>query len=339
MAASTDVERNPEFSDPELAAALKGKNERLGRMSALKELSQRRSGRRTALLSEVVTDPDQPAAVRAAAALDLGRERKPKHQDALVTALDAPEPSVIRRAAEALGRVGDERALESLESVKPRGAPARQSVQFAKTLISYRHGLESNHLRKPPEKELLGSMGMPGAPLAVEKLAAADAARLLPEVERELPGTPVSPDPAFRFLCDESEFVLLFSREAVRRKTLAIGDKAAIPAVVVKRSSGLDRYYLYEYLLTHPRADGTLQLFGMRSVGLMIHAGELRLEGNVAHFELRALDRPGAPPVHVAGTYDHGEGTLAMSLATGLRTGASRRNPPGEPTKIDPPIG
>lgn len=340
MPGSADIERDPELSDRELMAAVKGRSERLAGTRALKALTRRGSSR-TALLAEVLVDPEQPPDLRAAAAVNLGQEKKARNQEVLASALEAAEPSVVRRAAEALGRVGDERALERLASIRPRGGPARQSVHFAKTLISYRNGLDENHLRKPPEREFLGSTGLPGAPLAVEKVPPDEAARLVADAQGELPGIPVSAQPAFRFSCDGSTFALVFSREVTRRKTLTIGGNAAVPAVVLKHSAELEKYYLYEYLLTHPKADGTLQLFGMRSVGIMIHAGEMWVEGSEAHFELRALDKPMAPPVHISGTYDHAEATLTMSLAAGQRTAeaAARRDAPGAPAKLEASFG
>jgi hypothetical protein len=48
----------------------------------------------------------------------------------------------VRRAAEALGRIGDQQALAELEAIKvPPDRSAIRAIDFAKILISYRLSL------------------------------------------------------------------------------------------------------------------------------------------------------------------------------------------------------
>ena len=134
-----------------LVEVVRGTSEASEPTEALRELLRRRRGR-TPLLAEVVVDRKRPAEMRAIAAVALGRQAAPAAKDALIAAV-REDPLVLRRAAEALGKMGDEQALAVLETLEPPRGPAKRSVDFAKTLLAYRLGLDEHRLARPPAKD------------------------------------------------------------------------------------------------------------------------------------------------------------------------------------------
>jgi len=325
------------IKEGELIAAVEGRSETLGRVEALKELIRRRSRRRTTVLMRVVMDEREPADLRAVAAFELGREHRKGHQEALLAALRSKDPQVIRRAAEALGRIGDEAALDALAALRPRRGSVRRSVDFAKTLISYRLGLETNRLEPPPQSLRIELRRRRAIPLEAERPTAKTLARILPMLRRELPAIPVSGEGALQLSCGDDRFLIVFNRDVHRRKTVSpLGSRSAVPAVVLKRSPSLDRFYVYEYLLTHPAAENRLLLFAVRPTGVLAHFGEVQLEPTAAHFQVGTVEMPYSPPVTIEGSYDHEARRLAFSLALVQRDFERTQRPAATPSKLSP---
>src|SRR5262245_23846676 len=147
MARFFDREALPDsVSDEQLVAVLEGRGGQLGKVEAVKELGRRGVKRGTDALTRVAADAQQPQDVRAAAIVELGHGDSAPVREALEVALRSGEAPVVRRAAEALGRIGDHRALETLESTPVPDGPARRSAEFARTLVSYRLGIEGHRI-------------------------------------------------------------------------------------------------------------------------------------------------------------------------------------------------
>ena len=336
MPDSTDREKlSRRVTEGELIAAIEGRSETLGGVEALKELIRRRSRKRTTILMRVVIDDGQPADLRATAAVELGKERRKGHQEALVAALGSKDPAVVRRSAEALGRIGDAAALDALASVRLRGGAVRRSVDFAKTLISYRLGLESHRLQPPSEARRMHLDRRRAVPLEISTPRARELESIIPALRRELPAIPVSPEGVLGFSCGADRFLVVFNRDVHRRKTLApLATKSAVPAVVLKRSPSLERYYVYEYLLTHPAASGSLLLFGVRTTGVVAHVGEVRLGPAEGEFEVGTVETRYSPPITIEGRYEHVARKLTFSVALAQRYFTETQRPAEAPAKV-----
>jgi hypothetical protein len=301
----------------ELLLAVDGRSERVGGAEALKELARRRAAGRAEVFGRVVADEALPAELRAVAAVELGKEQPTTaNQEALLRALPSRDRSVTRRAAEALGRIGDERALAALKGVRSRAAPVRRSVSFAKSLIAYRLGLREQLLELPDRGQLLPVQRRRAVPLEVWQETPALLKRIAPTLRREVPAVPLAREGALAFSCGGNRFLVILHREVRSADRLAeLAQRSAVAGVVLKRSPSLDRYSLLEYLLAHPAGDGELHLFGVRTTGVVAHYGRARPERAGAAFELRALRTPHSPPLAVEGRYDAAARRLELEVA------------------------
>jgi HEAT repeats len=336
-AGSADQERTgASVGERELVAAVEGRSETLGSREALQELSRRRSPRRTSVLTEVVADSGRPGDLRAAAAVELGRDNKASHRDALLAALRARDHAVVRRSAEALGRIGDEDALAVLRSLRPRSAPVQRSVRFARTLISYRLGLDSDRLRPPAADELLEVQPQEAVPVSLLPLTAPSVEEVVPDLRQQLPAVTVSADGAHEITCGDQRFLLVFNAEVHRRRTLSwLSRRPAVAAVVFKWSAGLDRYYLHEYQLVDPGQGGEPLLFGVRTTGVVVHFGPVGLRTQEADVSVRTVNTPYAPPVDIEGTYHHGDRLIVARRALVQLGRQPSQRRPATPRKLD----
>jgi hypothetical protein len=97
---------------------------------------------------------------------------------------------------------------------------------------------------------------------------------------------------------------------------------------VLKESTCPDGWYVYEYILTHPTAARTAELFGVRDRGGMSHYGVLRIldEARVA-VHVRAVDSPRVLPFELMAEYDGRDGALRIQEAIATAARPDQRRP------------
>ncbi len=321
--------------EDELINGVTGRRPDLDRTLALKELLRRQYPRRIGLLGEVVADRQAPPELRSTAALALGEEAGAEGEAALIVALKTEEPLVVRRAAESLGRIGDRKALAALAEVRaqPGGATAR-SLAFARTLISYRLGLGTDRLQTPPADALLSVPRERGVALKFEPVkpeaARADAAAL----KETLPAIAIAERGSVRFSCRTEHLWIVVSEDAAGKKGLGrIAGRDAVTAVVLKQSTCPGGWYVYEYILSHPRDEKALEMFGVRPSGEMVHFGEVALKGGEAAVTLRALNTPYVPAIEFTARYGGAEAAFVMTEALVAVAPAEKQRRPATPRK------
>jgi hypothetical protein len=249
----------------------------------------------------------RPAPERAAAAVRLGRMPPGRADAALRAALGDPDPQVVRRAAEALGRVGGPDAGAALARTKPPADPAgARSLAFARLLHAARHDLDGPALPKGGTRAVLDPRGTaslePSPPSPAQREALAG---VLPE---ELPAIPVAPEGAAALVCGTNRFLVL---PHARAAGLA---GRGVAAVVLKRAQSLDRYALFLYILAERDGEG-LALAAFRADGSRVGVGEAR-PGRRPSFTLEALETLLLPPVRLEGTLEAGKLRFETALVS-----------------------
>jgi HEAT repeats len=329
-----DEESLPEsVSDEQLVAVLEGRaptraagRAEIGKVDAIKELARRRSSGRTEVLTRVATDAAEPDDVRTAAVVELGHQDSPAARDALTAAVRSGDPAVARRAAEALGRVGDASALEALESA--------EVPEFARSLLAYRLGRDAHRIPRPAAA-VLDLDAADSEPVDVRAPDTAELTRALADLERDLPSFTRSTAGARVLTCDAVEYMVVLNGELRDREALGrLRERPGMPAVVVKLAGGLDRFYLHAYVLSHPDG-GALELLVSRTTGDVTHVGSARIEGDRARFSLRAVATPLAVPVQLEGTLDAERMDLTIERALAQREIDRARQGGREPRRVD----
>jgi hypothetical protein len=307
-------------------------------VAAVRELVVRRSSRLPAVLRDIVTDGEKDPDLRSLAAVELGHDARPANREALAEVLTGSPPGVARRAAEALGRIGDEASLARLRRLRPTDPVLRQTVGFARSLISYRLGLGQDLLDAPPPPRLDDAQR--AAPMEITFAAPPETVRAeaMAAAQREFPTVPLAPDGALHFECGSDRFFAAFTAAVQRRKTLTpLVERNAVLVTVMKRAAAIGEYTAYLYVLTHPERAGRVRLFGVRPSGLIVLTGEADVGDRVAEFRVGSLATPHLVPVTVEASYDHDAHRLtfgAMRIDSDFGPGLKRSR---GPTASGPP--
>lgn len=278
----------------------------------LRELLRRQPATLRATLEGIVADPARPAPLRTIATVGLAGLRDARSVGALVRAARDPDVALARRAVEALGRLGSPDDLPALRELRlPDGAAAR-SLAFARSLIAYRHGLDGERVALPRGSSASVLDPARARALPVSRLTAASWTALQPELqgaERSL--APVR-QPPLEIHCGKDRLLLMVNPVLDNGATAvqALG-QPRVAAVLMKFSPTLGRWFLAEYVLSHPVRGGAAQLVGVRPSGRVVHTGTAARAGDGVQLQLSALDSPLAAPTLV-------RVRLGPSVANGL---------------------
>lgn len=319
------------MTDDELVTAL---NVRLDPKLALKELASRRSPLVFEPARALVSERDVPLELRTTAAIELGKMAAPENQTALISALDTKEPMLIKNVAIALGRIGDEAALKRLEviNVSPEN-PAYPSVEFAKSLISYRLRLDSYKLIPPPPQERLVLKRENAVALRVERLAPATLEAVESDLRRQLPAIAIAKQGALQFTCRNNRFWIVLTETLQSPVNLAsLREKSAVAAVVLKEATcSSSQYSIYEYIFTNPLKDNSLELVGVRASSIVVHGGEIKLGDQEVSFRLGAANTIHSPALELRGVFDESEKQLNLEEFLVSRTPSAEQQRPRVP--------
>jgi hypothetical protein len=298
-----------EYTDRTLVNVVRGLSQSAEPSAALRELLRRSAVPRN-LLNEVVVDAEKQPELREAAAVALGRETHPEAEQALLGTLAEDHPALVRRAAEALGKIGSEAALAELGRANADDEPARRSVDFAMALIAARLGLPGQRLSDPPQGQEVAVDRDTAERMLPADVPAKERRAILAAAEKELPGVPLSDEAFVGIECGRHFYALLLTQQLRGIQDLqALTEAGAVLAVLFERAPTGDNYFLSEYLLANPGRDGRrVELYGTRPSGAFVHAGELQPASGL--FRLRTVDPRVSPPIDVHGAYDAPTGAL-----------------------------
>jgi len=281
----------------------------------LREAIRRRPAQLRETLEAVVADPARPPEIRAIAAVGLGSLPDGRSAGALLKAAASKDGTLARRAIEALGRVGTPDTLALLRRLAAVPAAAQKSLAFARSLIAYRHGLEGERLALPRGARVTPVDRARAASLPVGRLSAAAWAALKPALQGADAIVAPAARPPLEINCGKDRF-LLFVHPMLDGS--APGQALARPmvaSVLMKWSPTLTRWFLAEYIFSHPAPGGAAQLLGTRPTGSMVHAGRASADGASLRVELQALDTPFAAPSQI-------EALIGAAAPQGLRLDA-----------------
>ncbi len=295
MAITTDFEPALfAMSEEELIAKVGARGPAEERGEALRTLARRSIKRAAPTLRNVARKAAPIASMRATAAIALGRDADPANQAPLIAALKAPEDRVVRRAAEALGRIGDAKALAALRAARVPSAPAAARAHgFAQSLISYRLGLGSDLV---VARVAVAERGRKGEKVEATAIPPATFKRIAACLPEEVPAIALAKKGGVAFTCCGADYLVLLAERA--------GDLAranAVAAVVLRRGGPLNRFALHLYLLTHPAGGNNLAIHGARPDGTVTYRGEVTPTKNGHAFHLEALATPLARPALIEG--------------------------------------
>jgi hypothetical protein len=295
-----------ELSDTDLYGAMDGNLQNIHPISAFFELRSRDAlGLNKQLIATITESADDD--VRAAAAIALGQDNKPAHRKALVAALTDDAPSVVRRAAEALGRIGDEKELEVLRALLPEHPLVKRAADTAKTLLSYSLG-KKNGLIPVPEPQQLLSLGNDKSSLIAVEPVSIKQKKLSDVLTEHLPKWTLA-DQALTINCGNWHYLLVFDRETlakISKQQLSQFKQGHLLGALLRCERADGQYYRYAHILTHATVAKRLHLFAMRdaSASEVAYYGEISFSADDINFSIHALNTRHTRPIIFEGEID-----------------------------------
>jgi hypothetical protein len=137
-----------------------------------------------------------------------------------------------------------------------------RSVDFARTLIAYRHGLTEHRLARPRGVAEAEPDRGQGSTIAVTELDPTDADRVLEPLRTEVAGVDLASRSVLELRCgDGARSLVAFTTTAQERPALsALTDANGVLAVVFDWTASLSRFDLAEFLLASPLRGADLEL-------------------------------------------------------------------------------
>lgn len=291
--------------DKDLIAAAKGLRPEFVRADALKTVLERNLDPRKALLHQTLRDKAAPRELRCIAAVSLGRDLS--QETFLIKSLDQNEEStVLRRIVQSLGQIGSEKSLDALLKVRlPPGSRAEKNLKFARSLISYRHGLNRELLRPPAAADLLKFDQADAVSLDFQPVAREEIEHALPEIKQTMPGITITDKAASSFRCMNSKLWLLFNQEITGGQGAArVRGANAVLAVVMKFEHCPESWSVFEYILSQPNRHGKIDVTGVRPSGVINHFGQVQADGQEAEIVLETVNSVNALPMAFKAMYN-----------------------------------
>lgn len=337
---SFDTERLGEkLSDDDLIKIVQDKKDLDLVSGAIKELTRRMIPNRLEIYQRLLDDPSVRLTVKETIAFHLGTERLAENQELLLRHLKTRDPSLFAKIVQSLGKIGDKRALKHLEQIEaPNVTVSRSSLEFAKSLLSYRLRLNKNLIALPTNSEILEvTNGIPITSTKVERKEASEAFR---QVKEDLPAFTLAEEGATKLSWSSVEMLLVFTDKFHEPELLeSLRDKSAIPIVLLKKAHSLGRYFLSEYFFTHPSEDHKeVMVLGIRPSGKLTYAGKMQILQEGFVLQLRSIDSLQLPAIELDGKYEPRQRSFDFSRAVSS-TKVEARKMAHTPQKASPNLG
>lgn len=296
--------------------ALARSSELADALLGIKHLELRGSPLRDHTLTDLMQRIDTAPQVRRTIATICGRRGTPHDRALLAAALADRDALVVRNAAKSMGRVGSEVELKLLEALPRHAGETQAAIDFAKSLVSYRHRLGRYRLAVPPPNALLHADG--AVDVAVEdetrrREAVAEAALHQPWLQ-------LSPSGGVLLECQGARVLVAFTKPFADADALrSLASRDAQPIVILQTGLSNQRFAVAQFILTHPH-EGAVALLGTRPGGAPTYAGTARLDGDEITFSLRSIATRYAAAIEFAGSC-----TLKTSMLQLTRHKSSRQ--------------
>ena len=318
MRMHADSERfGEDLSDDELAQIIQEKRAEDRVVAALKELDRRKSSRRLDMFREVLDDPERSTAAKTVAVRVLGTEQLGlENQELLLRHTDVEDASLFARVVGALGKIGDEQALERLERINGlQDATAQRALEFAKSLLAYRLRLDK-HLIAPPSQEDLVEVTI-GIHCEASEAKPETVRRALEDVKEDFPTISLAEGGAVTLAGRSTEFLIVFTDEFQQGEQLeTIRERSALPLVKLKNGLSLERYFLDTYFFTQPsEGQEEVALLGVRPRGELTYAGGVQIAEEGYNFRLESVNTRYASAIQVEGRYNPDERSWEFTRA------------------------
>lgn len=287
-----------------LRMAVTGKSKDLSRTLAMNLLQNHDYPNKHKDLQAVLENNNEPTTLRYLAAVYLGRTIIPDVQDILIKNIQIDDERVLAGVVEALGRVGDSRAIPELIRIKnSKKGFVSSKANFAVALISHRFGLQGNELSIPTEEEYL-KMSKDTKPVKISQASREEINKCINCISDRQFGIQLAQEQVHQVIIGKDMHMVLLNKQyADIENAKQLLHLKSILGIIVYKSEEHESYSVEYLILSSPTAQsgGNIDVIIASPNGNIMFGGMLNIRDDDIKFSLRSTSQPGGFPLIIAG--------------------------------------
>jgi len=297
-------EYGAKLSDDKLVDIIKNKRDEVLVLGALKELFRRKTTKKLEISKYVLDDELQENSVKKTVVAHIGTECLVEGQELLSHHLKTKNASLFNKIVQSLGKIGNEQLLKRLEDIESPDANVSKSLDFAKSLISYRLRLNRNLIKLSSDNEFAKINN--GIPINIKEIEPSEVREALKQVKKELPCVPLASEPSIKLSWPSADSLMIFTDKFHEFESLrSIQETSALPLIILEKATSLGVYFLSHYFFTHPSEDRKdVVLIGTNPTGTLTNGGNVKITENGFEFKLRSVVSHYSLPIEMEWNYD-----------------------------------
>ena len=309
------VESRVKLSNDKLIDIIKSKRDESSVLGALRELFSRKTVKQLEISKYVLDDELQESSVKKNVVTQIGTECLSEGKELLSTHLKTKNASLFNKIVQSLGKIGDEQSLKRLEETEIQDVNVSRSLDFAKSLISYRLRLNRDLIKLPSENDIARINN--GIPIDIQETKASEVRDALKQVKKELPCISLVSEPSIKLSWPSIDSLMIFTDNFHEYESLkTIQENNALPLVILEKASSLGVYFLSHYFFTHPSGDHKdVVLLGTNPGGTLANVGKVQISEKGFGFKLRSVVSHYSPPVEMEWNYDPNKRSFKFTQA------------------------
>lgn len=257
------------------------------------------------ILKNILADNTENRYLRIASVKALVNFEPTKAEPVLVENLMASDPYVKARVIRALGKIGGNESLKSMNKIEiPQDERLKRHFQFAKTLIRYRIG--SDELSLPDDAKIFEKRGSDSSavPLVMSKIGTQQIDKAMTKIAGPFYGITICRDYAFQFACGRSKFIILLNQDCFGEDSLQkLMSKGKIAGLIITSFVKNEPCGVNSIIFTSPQESG-IKIDIYRYDGILIFAGEGRTENRTINWNVQGLNKQGSLIITFNGKID-----------------------------------
>ena len=293
----------------------------LSRATALELLTSSQYPTKHRDLQFLLEDENESPKLRYLAALGLARTDVRAAHQILVEATRINNDRVRAGVMRALGQIGGREAYDAIGHVLPEtGDLSRTHAVFARTLIAHRLGLPEQDAPLPPASDILDMAPEHGIRVHIRRALSAEVERSLVSLGQRPYGIELADEPMYEYRCNRCAGTIMLNREFADRAALnVLRQRKAIFGIGTLRDEATGTYSAAALFLTAPDvASNGIRVSVHLTNGNQLFVGNATVRGDEASWQLHAVRRLGAFPIHAEGRFKNGHLNITLA-ASGTR--------------------
>lgn len=313
------------YAIDELRAAAFGKSETMSRQLAVSLLGRKEYPDKVKDFAGLLQNDDEEPRLRIMAATELGRIRTEPAMRKLKDALEVKEPRVLQSVVEAAAAAGDIEAMDRIRTLRRRSQESlAKTAEWGAELLALLSEGRSQRLPKPERRRLMTVDRKRAESANVRTMQGSAAAGVVEEVSTGPLNLDLTTEAAARVNCGQRVLGLLFTRSFLADMSASLQRKSVAMAVAERDTVETETWELRYFVVTQP-GDEDVEIHVLTQRGELAffgHASER--EGRVG-FSIQTVDRPGAVPAVVEGSFDGSR--ISVDRFVSELTGRRRTSP------------